>query len=198
VADTNNYSRAVEYSVDESRKEVSQIWEYGSNIPERLYTDKVGNAEQLPQTGNILITFGSVVYENGVPPSSSSPNSWIGRIKEVTHGTTPEVVYDLKVSQYDNPYVKGPCVVYRSHYIADLYAHPAVPVQDLSLHLSGSTALLTFSGDPARTYAVQASADLANWHWVGDASADTEPGTFFLQGAFFKQLAKRYYRVITE
>src|SRR5262249_27001418 len=130
VPDPNNYSRAVEYRINEQTMEVSQVWDYGSNIPEPLYTDKVGNADQLPQSGNILVTFGSVKFVNGVPPSALGPNATMARIKEVTHDAMAEVVFDLAISQYNNPAVNSDCFVYRSHRIADLYAHPPLAVAD--------------------------------------------------------------------
>jgi len=47
LADTNNYSRAVEYAINEDTMEVSQVWEYGGNVAERLYTPSVGDANWL-------------------------------------------------------------------------------------------------------------------------------------------------------
>ena len=72
VPDASNYSRAVEYAIDETNMTVSQVWDYGRTNEERMYTDKVGGAEVLPETGNVLIDFGSVKYINGVKPSSYS------------------------------------------------------------------------------------------------------------------------------
>ena len=49
VTDSNNYSRAVEYSINEQTMEVSQVWDYGrTNAAQRLYADHEGNAEPLP------------------------------------------------------------------------------------------------------------------------------------------------------
>ena len=197
VADTNNFSRAVEYQINENTMEISQVWEYGSAILEPLYTDKVGNAELLPETGNVLINFGSVVYQNGVPPSVTNQNAYITRIKEVTHDAIPQVVFDLRISQYDNTNVNAAMLVYRAHAIRDLNAHPALPVADLKLIPYNNSVLLQFSGDPARSYVIQASSDLRNWHWVDYALPDVDPGTFFFPGASFNQFKARYYRVLT-
>ena len=63
VPDPTNYSRAVEYQINEHTMEVSQVWDYGrTNVAQRLYVDHEGNAEPEPQTGNVLIDFSSVKY----------------------------------------------------------------------------------------------------------------------------------------
>ncbi len=52
VTDSNNYSRAVEYSINEDTMEVSQVWDYGrTNVAQRLYSDHEGNAEPEPPHG---------------------------------------------------------------------------------------------------------------------------------------------------
>lgn len=82
--------------------EVAQVWEYGSQSADRLYTDSVGDADWLPQSRNVLITFGNIAYENGAHPSPLSANAAMARIKEVTHDPVPEVVFDLAVFDYSN------------------------------------------------------------------------------------------------
>jgi arylsulfate sulfotransferase len=62
LPDQDNYSRAAEFSVDETNMTVSQVWEFtGTNSPggysDRLYCGLVGNASWLPQTGNVLVTY---------------------------------------------------------------------------------------------------------------------------------------------
>ena len=135
VPDANNYSRAVEYSINEQTMEVSQVWEYGrTNVAERLYTDHEGNAELLPQTGNVLMDFGAVSYVNGVAPSQYGPSATMARITEVTHDPVPQIVFDLAISTYANTNTSyKDCSVYRCHRIPDLYAHPPNPVADLSV-----------------------------------------------------------------
>ena len=49
VPDPTNYSRAVEYQINEDTMEVSQVWDYGrTNVAQRLYVDHEGNAEPEP------------------------------------------------------------------------------------------------------------------------------------------------------
>jgi hypothetical protein len=122
VANTNNYSRAVEYRIDEGRMEIQQVWEYGRNSPERLFTDRVGNIEWLPQTGNVLINFGYTILVDGGRPNPMAFNSTMVRIKEVTHEADPEVVFDLALFDYANTsFGYRGYFTYRSHRIPDLY-----------------------------------------------------------------------------
>ena len=198
VADSNNWTRAVEFNINEQTMEVSQVWDYGrTNTTDRIYTSRLGNADALPITGNVLINFGNVDYENGVHPSSIAPNATMLRIKEVTHGDSPEVVFDLAAFNFANTNkAYTGTYAYRSHRIPDLYSHLPQSVSDLALDFSDGRPHLHFSGDAARSYHVQGSEDLQHWSDLGDASnsggadfdfADPEPDEH-----------GEYYRVITE
>jgi arylsulfate sulfotransferase len=69
VSDVDNYSRAVEYDINEATMAVRQVWDYGrTNNPARIFTDRVGNADWLAKSGNVLVTFGNVDYVDGIPP----------------------------------------------------------------------------------------------------------------------------------
>ncbi len=128
VADDANYSRAAEFSIDEARMQVSQVWQFAGANNDRLYSGQLGNASWLPQTSNVLITFGFVSYENGARPDPIATNATVVRIKEVTHQANPEVVFDLELSDANNTdsHSKG-FRVYRSYRIPDLYGNPANP-----------------------------------------------------------------------
>lgn len=199
--DQNNFSRAVEFRINEQTMEVSQEWEYGGPIlGEWLFTGYMGNAEPEPRTGNVLIDFSAVSYADGVYSIPTSPGAVMARFKEVTHDPVPQVVFDLTLTKYDKAnaeYIN--CTVYRVHRIPDLYAHPAVPVADLSTQLVEGVARLKFSGDPARTYSVQASTDLVTWQSLGAAANDNAySASFEFQDLQPEGFTARYYRVITE
>ena len=199
--DPNNFSRAVEYRINEQTMEVSQEWEYGSaTLGEWLFTGYMGNAEPQPKTGNVLIDFSAVSYSDGAYSIPSSPGAVMAHFKEVTHDPVPQVVFDLTLNKYDKANVQYiNCTVYRVHRIPDLYAHPAIPVTDLSTKLVDGVARLEFSGDPARTYSVQASADLLTWQSLGPAANDsTYTASFEFQDPQPEESTVRYYRVITE
>jgi len=83
LSDSLNFSRAVEYKINEFTKEVEIVWEYGQFEDEILYTFFIGDADYQPQTGNVLITFG------GVQPA---------RLIEVTRTTPAQKVFDLAIA----------------------------------------------------------------------------------------------------
>src|SRR5262249_38169155 len=93
VASSNNYTRAVEYSINEQTMEVTQVWDYGrTNMVQRLYSDHEGSTEPEPKTGNVLIDFAAVSYVNGAAPSTNGPGATMTRITEVTHDAVPQIV----------------------------------------------------------------------------------------------------------
>ncbi len=96
---SDNFSRAVEYDINELTKEVDIVWEYGQFEDEIIFTPFVGDADSLPETGNVLITFGGLR-----DPSRA-------RIIEVTRTTPAEKVFDLSVDSF----------VYRSERLPSLY-----------------------------------------------------------------------------
>jgi hypothetical protein len=198
VPDSSNYSRAVEYDINEQTMEVTQVWEYGGSISPRLFTPTVGNAEWLDQTGNILIMFGNTTYVNGAPPSPYSTTAAMVRVQEVTHAQPAEVVFDLALWDYNNTSsgYQG-CFAYRAHRVPDLYGHPAMPVADLDITFDSGLAHLSFSADPFRSYTIQASTDLVNWAEVG--TPDAGPGgTYDFNDPDSATSANRYYRVVTQ
>ncbi len=199
VLDQSNYSRGVEFSINETNMEVSQVWDSTAAGGDRLYTPIFGKTQWLPQTRNVLVTYGDVTYINGVHPSPYAPGAAMARIIEYTHDPVPQVVFDLSLFDYNNtsPSYKG-YAVYRALRIPDLYAHPANPVTDLVVTREGQTTCLEFSADPAQTYEVQASADLMNWTTIGTAVQEGGVGDFDFDDLSASQFAARYYRVVPQ
>jgi hypothetical protein len=113
-----NYSRAVEYAIDEKNMEVRQVWEYGKNIAQPLFAGHIGDANLLKTTGNVLITFGGISVTDGVTNSSLGLGEISTRIIEVTHDTPAVKVFDIML--YD-PALRARLQVYRSERIPDLY-----------------------------------------------------------------------------
>jgi arylsulfate sulfotransferase len=56
----NNYSRALEYEVNEADKTFRKIWQYGKNRGLELFSTIVSDVDYLPKTKNILMTSGFV------------------------------------------------------------------------------------------------------------------------------------------
>jgi len=55
-----NYSRAVEYEVNEADKTFKQVWQYGKERGAKLFSSIVSDVDLLPKTKNILMTSGFV------------------------------------------------------------------------------------------------------------------------------------------
>jgi arylsulfate sulfotransferase len=199
VPDQGNYSRAAEFSIDETNMQVSQVWEFTGTNYDRLYTGALGNARMLPQTGNVLMTFGYVTYENGEHADPIATNATIVHLKEVTHAANPSVVFDLEVSDPGNTNASSlGYTVYRCYRIPDLYSHQAVPVANLTVQIESGAPTLQFTADPTRTYEVQVSSDLVNWNDIGSASQDDASGNFSFQDLADASATASFYRVITQ
>jgi arylsulfate sulfotransferase len=91
MAPEDSYSRIVEYDIDETNMTVTQVWSYGKDADEVLYTALRGGVDLLPETGNILRADGVISKVDGVTPN---PN--YGRIQELTRDG--EIVFDLLTS----------------------------------------------------------------------------------------------------
>ena len=113
-----NYSRAVEYRVDEETMTVEQLWEWGlPQSGEQLYTPFVGDADHMPETGNVLIDFAGLCTINGVPSDTIRDCHKNLRIIEIERGATDRVVFDLQI---DDP-ATGGWIGYRAERIPSLY-----------------------------------------------------------------------------
>ena len=199
LTDANNYSRGVEFNINETNMEVSQVWDSSLADEDRLFTPVVGKAQWLPQTRDVLVTYGSISYVNGVHPSTNSPGATMVRIVEYTHDPVPQVVFDLAFFDYTNTSKTYPgYFTYRATRIPDLYAHPAEPVGDLTINDDNGIPLLEFSADPTHSYSVQASTDLANWTTVGTPVQEGGVGDYDFEDLNANQFTTRFYRVVTQ
>jgi hypothetical protein len=198
MADANNWSRAVEYRIDETNMAVAQVWDTSAAVGQRLYTGAVGDSDWLAQRGNVLVTYGLVSYVDGVHPSLIATNATMVRIRELTHDPVPKIVFDLSFfdSNTTNRSYMG-YLCYRSDRVPDLYCHPPMPVADLKATFSAAGALLTFTADPIRTYSLDASGDGLHWTQIGTAQPGQTPGSFQFHDAAGGTSTERFYRVVT-
>ncbi len=60
----NGYSRAVQYRVNESKGTVRQIWSFGREKGKPFYSAIISDVDRLEDTGNLLITFGTIDHED--------------------------------------------------------------------------------------------------------------------------------------
>jgi len=88
---SEEYSRAVQYRVNEVEGTVEEIDSYGEERGTSFYSSVVGDADFQPDTENVLITSGRIENEGGDNPES--------RIVEVA-GDDKEVVFELVVSRF--------------------------------------------------------------------------------------------------
>jgi arylsulfate sulfotransferase len=84
-----NYSRAVQYRINEADMKIEEIWSYGEERGEYSYTDIVSDADYLEESNNVLINFGRAYNEN---------NDAVSHIVEVDKDTN-EVVFEYQVTQ---------------------------------------------------------------------------------------------------
>lgn len=90
-----NFSRAVEFAVDEQRRTVRQVWSYGEGPGERLFAGFQGGAVRLQSTGNTFVTYGGICSIGGKPADEPDGADTRARLIEVT----PEkrVVLDIEI-----------------------------------------------------------------------------------------------------
>ncbi len=86
-------SRAVEFELDLDAMRVRQVWQYGEG-GELGNAPWVGDADWLPETGNILVAAAGIKVEQEGEPSM--------RILELTHAQPAERVFEVSVDD-DNP-----------------------------------------------------------------------------------------------
>lgn len=105
-------SRAIEYEIDPDAGTAEVVWEYGAERGFELYSSIVGDADMLPETGNVLITFG------GILPSDEGVAG--AHLVEVTHTMPAEVVFEVTLDD-DNPEGAASRIIYRAKHRPSLY-----------------------------------------------------------------------------
>jgi hypothetical protein len=111
------WSRAVELAIDEGERTVSTVWSYGSPSTDRFLTPFLSEADELPETGNILITDGGRVRDaDGADTDEISAGHHWGRVLEVTRTDPPEKVWELRIDNPDSGWA-----IYRSERLPSLY-----------------------------------------------------------------------------
>lgn len=96
-----NYSRLVEFEIDEKTMSVRQAWSFGEDVQRPIYGCYQGGALRLPKTGNTFGTFGGVCYEKGMPSDNNVGTDGEARLLEVTPGG--EVVFDATIGAIGVP-----------------------------------------------------------------------------------------------
>lgn len=108
------YSRAVEYRIDPVAMTVEQVWDYGGpNAP--WYSPSLGDADELPLTGNVLVVDGDHDATGEIGPGYA-------RLVEVTRDHPAEVVWELHVRD-PSPIMPDAWSVYRADHLKGVYPH---------------------------------------------------------------------------
>jgi arylsulfate sulfotransferase len=78
-----NYSRVVQYQIDEAARTVEEVFSFEARQgPNALFASSLGNADRLPSTSNILATFGTLgVEEDGANPDQGRGDSTVRLIE---------------------------------------------------------------------------------------------------------------------
>ena len=111
--DSENYTRSVEYRINEATMEIEQVWQYGDGADDVIYSNQQGDSDWLPETNNVLTDFTRPRFINGVAVTVQS-----SRLVEVTRDG--EVVFDATLFDSDDP-LNGAGRSYRVERIHSLY-----------------------------------------------------------------------------
>lgn len=114
IGNKSDYTRVVEFAVDEQRMIVHQVWEYRGEIP--YFAPFLGDVDPL-ENGNILITDGGLVESPDHHPMDPI-NRKLVRIVEVTHQEVPEKVFEIYINDFTAGYS-----VYRAERIPSLHTY---------------------------------------------------------------------------
>ncbi len=105
VPPAQNSSRVMEYALDESARTIKKIW--SSEIPgdPAVVSYSMGSTQVLPDTGNILAGYGFLLDSASLAQQEwtniSLSNAWT-RVREYTHDTPAQVVWELTLSAPKN------------------------------------------------------------------------------------------------
>ena len=89
---SNQYSRAVEYKIDEANMTVQQVWEYGKERGIETYSSIVSSVQYLTNTNHVLFCPGYNV---------SNTEGFGGKVLEIDYATK-QVIYQASISSGNN------------------------------------------------------------------------------------------------
>lgn len=120
LSPAENYSRVVEFDVDEENMTVKQVWSYGGPGDEAYYCPFICGAGIMPQTGNVLACFGGLLSDSDGNPSETAnfDTGWVRLVEVTRNGEAPEKVFELFIDQREE---KKGWDVYRAERLPSLY-----------------------------------------------------------------------------
>lgn len=97
---SETYSRVVEYEIDEARMTVRQVWASEGPGPDAVLAYFMGDAQWMPQSGNVLASYGGCVAQ-GIPEMTmENARQWPlwTRAREMIHADPTETVWEVILS----------------------------------------------------------------------------------------------------
>lgn len=88
---SGDYSRAVQYEIDEEEMTVDEIWSFGEERGEDFFSHIVGNVEYQYNTDNVLITSGAI-------DDDESPTGVQGRVVEADTLEDDHVIFEIRLT----------------------------------------------------------------------------------------------------
>ena len=111
----DRYSRVVEFRIDDEARTVEQVWVYGPE-QEWFLSPFISDADDLPETGNVLVTDGGrFADKDGNPVFTFGGRNW-ARVFEISHGDSPEKFWELVIDDPSRGYS-----IYRAQRFRSLY-----------------------------------------------------------------------------
>ena len=123
------YSRVVEYELDEENMTAKEVWT--SEIPgeEKVVTFAVGAVDWLPQTNNVLVSYGYLVPQDKMEEvewdTILSVNGWT-RVREFKYTQPAEIVWEIVMDNGSEPGAVGWII-----FTSDRVKLPFVDVKEL-------------------------------------------------------------------
>ncbi|MEM9658115.1 MAG: aryl-sulfate sulfotransferase, partial [Planctomycetota bacterium] len=112
LPDEENYTRAVEYRINEQDMTIEQTWAYGKDAEQILYSPTAGDADWMPVTNNVLIGFAGPTFIDG--ESQPGRNAHIVEVDR-----SGKVVFQLVLSHPSDE--STATITYRAERVPSLY-----------------------------------------------------------------------------
>jgi hypothetical protein len=95
------YSRAAEYRIDGKSRTAAELWESESGPGEEsVVSVAMGNAERMPRTGNVLVSYGALLRRPFPATWDAGAGTW-SRVREYTHEKPAKLVWEAVLENAD-------------------------------------------------------------------------------------------------
>lgn len=101
----SSYSYANEYYIDEKTMTGKEIWSSRQKDDKYIVSVAMGDVDYLPQTGNILASYGALLNQEYLPQMKSwgdRPAAAWTMMREFTHDNPAKIVWELRLTKLNN------------------------------------------------------------------------------------------------